>query len=137
MASSGTGCDPVVIESDENNSSQNELDSENNFKCCQGKKTYKAEDVLRLKKEKKCLLVIFSHWRKCCRKWKINWTNRFKYNLLMLKINVWQFIFIKVWSENNVLLYYSGSYSKSIHYFLIKLNLTLELTLPLFIVNRR
>ena len=52
MASSGTGCDPVVIESDENNSSQNELDSENNFKCCQGKKTYKAEDVLRLKKEK-------------------------------------------------------------------------------------
>ena len=68
MASSGTGCDPVVIESDENNSSQNELDSENNFKCCQGKKTYKAEDVLRLKKEKKCLLVIFSHWRKCCRK---------------------------------------------------------------------
>jgi len=69
--------------------------------------------------------------------WKINWTNRFKYNLLMLKINVWQFIFIKVWSENNVLLYYSGSYSKSIHYFLTKLNLTLELTLPLFIVNRR
>ena len=51
MASSGTGCDPVVIESDENNSSQNELDSENNFKCCQGKKTYKAEDVLRLDKE--------------------------------------------------------------------------------------
>ena len=31
MASSDTGCDPVVIESDENNSSQNELDSENNF----------------------------------------------------------------------------------------------------------
>ena len=48
MASSDTGCDPVVIESDENNSSQNELDSENNFKCCQGKKTYKAEDVLKL-----------------------------------------------------------------------------------------
>ena len=48
MASSGTGCDPVVIESDENNSSQNELDSENNFKCCHGKKTYKAEDVLKL-----------------------------------------------------------------------------------------
>jgi len=50
MASSGTGCDPVVIESDENNSSQNELDSENNFKCCHGKKTYKAEDVLKLTK---------------------------------------------------------------------------------------
>ena len=97
MASSGTGCDPVVIESDENNSSQNELDSENNFKCCQGKKTYKAEDVLRLKKEKNVC---------------------------------WLFFHI-------VLLYYSGSYSKSIHYFLIKLNLTLELTLPLFIVNRR
>ena len=47
MASSGTGCDPVVIESDENNSSQNELDSENNFKCCQGKKTYKeVRDIL-------------------------------------------------------------------------------------------
>ena len=83
MASSGTGCDPVVIESDENNSSQNELDSENNFKCCQGKKTYKAEDVLRLKKEKNVC---------------------------------WLFFHI---GEN------------------LKLNLTLELTLPLFIVNRR
>ena len=59
MASSGTGCDPVVIESDENNSSQNELDSENNFKCCQGKKTYKAEDVLRLKKEKNVCWLFF------------------------------------------------------------------------------
>ena len=49
MASSDTGCGPVVIESDEDNSSQKELDSENDFKCCSDKKTYKAEDVFRLK----------------------------------------------------------------------------------------
>ena len=34
MVSSDTGCGPVVIESDEDNSSQKELDSENDFKCC-------------------------------------------------------------------------------------------------------
>ena len=33
MASSDTGSDPVVVESDEDNHSQDTLDLENNFKC--------------------------------------------------------------------------------------------------------
>ena len=59
MASSDTGCGPVVIESDEDNSSQKELDSENDFKCCSDKKTYKAEDVFRLKKERNICWLFF------------------------------------------------------------------------------
>ena len=52
MASSDTGSDPVVVESDEDNHSQETLDLENNFKCCSTKKTYKPEDIFRLKKER-------------------------------------------------------------------------------------
>ena len=59
MASSDTGCGPVVIESDEDNSSQKELDSENDFKGCSDKKTYKAEDVFRLKKERNIFWLFF------------------------------------------------------------------------------
>ena len=58
MASSDTGSGPVVIESDGDNS-QEEVDIENNFKCCSGKKTYKPEDVFRLKKDRNVCWLFF------------------------------------------------------------------------------
>ena len=51
MASSDTGCGPVVIESDEDNSSQKELDLENDFKCCSDKKHTKLRTFSGLRKK--------------------------------------------------------------------------------------